>query len=257
MATQTKSDDDARRHGKRYNDQHHRLVLETFEKPLLTHDEERLLGRKVELLTHLEERMAKANSSADCAMMLLYETAMYRQDADLAWMALGARAEPGAPTLADICGHPEFRRDIDCRAVPKDPQNSKRSRHEEKRRRIGATHDGRVVLLSVTTALTPPFLLETAARIVAETSPEHGEENVTLHQIWDCLNNTGTASVIQDEIIRRQDEVLAHFNQIIQQGEDSVEELSDSNSRLVMSVAQDYWYPDLDIRTSFKRETSA
>ena len=254
MVIQTQSEDAARRNDERYNELQHRLVLETFEQPLLTHEEEMVLGRKVELLTHLEERIARAqgNDNAHCAMMLLHETAMYRKDADLAWMALGARAEPGSPSLADICGNPDFRRDIDCREIPEDEQDTKRSRHEDKRRRIGNTHDGRVVLLSITTALMPPFLFETVARIAAETVQGVGEANVTLHHVWNCLNNTGTASIIQDETIHRQAEIDAHFNHIMQEGEDAIDELTERNTRLVMSIAKKYSYPDLEITDLFQ-----
>ena len=252
MTRRAKSDEAKRLDEEKYSELQHRLVLETFEQPLLTHAEERVLGRRVELMTHLEERMAKANGDTYCAVMLLRETATYRRDADLAWQALGARGEEDAPTLAQLCGDPEFRREIDCRAVTDDEPVSKRARHEEKRRKIGETHDGRIVLLSVATALTPPILISAAARIAWETGSAPTERQVNLHHIWDTMNNPGTGAIIHDAAERHNDEVSAHFNQIMRQGEDAVRELAERNTRLVMSIAKGYAYHDLEITDLFQ-----
>ena len=252
MIRKTKSAEAKRLDDEKYSELQHRLVLETFEQPLLTHAEERVLGRRVELMTHLEERMAKANGDAYCAVMLLRETATYRRDADLAWQALGARGEEDAPTLAQLCGDPEFRRDVDCRAVAEDEPSSKRARHEEKRRKIGETHDGRIVLLSVATALTPPILISAAARIAWETGRAPSESQVNLHHIWDAMNNPGTGAIIHDAAERHNDEVSAHFEKIMSQGKDAVRELAERNTRLVMSIAKSYAYRDLEITDLFQ-----
>ena len=254
MARRARSEETQRREQEKYNELQHRLVLETFEQPLLTHEEEIVLGRKVELMTHLEERIAQAKEHDDayCAIMLLRETAQYRDDADLAWQALSTRGKDGSPTIAEICGDAEFRREIDCRAVPENNKDAKRIRHEEKRRRIGETHDGRVVLLSVVSALTPPFLFNAASRIAWETGATPREDETTLHHIWDCMNNPGTGAMIEDAAIRLNDSIAGHFQQIIKEGQDAVNELSERNTRLVMSIAQRYTYRDLDITDLFQ-----
>ena len=252
MVTRAKSDEDKRLDDERYNELQHRLVTETFEKPLLTHDEERILGRRVELMNHLESRIARSKGDAYCAIMLLRETATYRKDADLAWKALGAHDEEDAPTLAQLCGDPDFRRDIDCRSVADSKPEFRRASHEQKRSKIGETHDGRIILLSVTTALTPPFLFQAAARIASETGQAPAEHQITLHDIWNSMNDAGTGAIIQDTAERHNDEVVDHFEYIIKQGEDAIRELAERNTRLVMKNAKSYAYRDLEITDLFQ-----
>ena len=252
MVRRAKSDEARRLDDERYNELQHRLVTETFEKPLLTHDEERVLGRRVELMNHLEARIARSKGDAYCAIMLLRETATYRKDADLAWKALGARGEEDAPTLAQLCGDPEFRLDIDCRSVTDEEPELRRARHEEKRSKIGETHDGRIILLSVTTALTPPCIFEAAARIAWETGAAPAEHQITLHHIWSCMNDAGTGAIIQDTAERHNDEVVHHFEDIIRQGEDAIRELAERNTRLVMKNAKSYAYRELEITDLFQ-----
>ena len=92
---------------------HEDLLPDTFTAPLLERSEERVLGRSVELGSHLAERMENSSrrGPVHCAVEIMAELGRYHNDAQRVWTETrGGEEAHRAPNFHEVVYDPAFER---------------------------------------------------------------------------------------------------------------------------------------------------